>query len=106
MQLVFDPSLQVSPARFAADWNADTRANAPAEVQTQRSDAKGLYDLGLVEIVVLLGTQMAMSVAGNALYDLIKDLLIKQGVSRKVQIIRETQADGSELLVVMSEESN
>jgi hypothetical protein len=104
IQLAIDPTLQVSPRRFAAEWNADPRAG---ELATAELRAGGLesYDPNLGEIVLLLTTQMALAVAGNALYDLIKDILLKQGVCRSIRIVQHQSAGGSQLLIAMAEDA-
>jgi hypothetical protein len=55
------------------------------------------YDPRLGDIILLETTQMAMPVGGSALYDLIKDVLLQQGVPRRVQITQHTASDGSQL---------
>jgi hypothetical protein len=103
IQLVIDPSLQLSASRFAAAWNADGRTRALATAHAQQAGAAA-YDPGLGEVVLLLGTQMALAVAGNALYDLIKDLLLKQGVRQPLHVAQHPQPDGGDLLIVSAEE--
>jgi hypothetical protein len=53
--------------------------------------------------IVLLGG-LALNVVSNALYDLIKAVLVKQGVRKRTEIKQLDQPDGSRLLVVTIEE--
>ncbi|MFN8467652.1 MAG: hypothetical protein U0X20_18985 [Caldilineaceae bacterium] len=97
IQLTLDPSLAVSPSQFVAAWNADPRTDdlATAEVSTTAGADEGQND-----VVLLRTAQTAMPVGAAALYDLIRDVLLQQGVGGPVQIDQETTADGGELLAV------
>ena len=97
IQLTLDPSLAVSPTQFAAAWNADPRTDdlATAEVSTTAGADEGQGD-----VVLLRTAQTALPVGTAALYDLIQDILLQQGVGGRVQIAQDTSADGGELLAV------
>ncbi len=95
IQVTLDPALKLSPARFAAAWNVDPRTDdlATAEVSTTADVEAG-------EVIVLRTAQTAMPVGAAALYDLIQDVLLQQGVAGPVQIAQETGPDGGDLLSV------
>lgn len=97
IQLTLDPSLQISPTQFVAAWNADPRTDdfATAEVSTTAGADEGQDD-----VVLLRTAQTAMPVGAAALYDLIQDILLQQGVGGPVQIDQDTTTDGGELLAV------
>ena len=99
IQLAIDPSLQVSPTQFAADWNADPRTDDLATAEVSSTAGAG-YDPGLGDVILLRTPQTAMPVGGIALYDLIKDVLLELGVQGRVQITQQTAPDGDELLIV------
>jgi hypothetical protein len=109
-RIALDPSLQLSPARFAADWNADPRSRTLADAEVQRGSSAS-YDPALGEIALLLTTQMALAVAGNALYDLIKDILLRQkpaaeqeALRRRITVLEHDGGDGSRTLIVTIDE--
>ncbi len=97
IQLTLDPTLSVSPTQFAAAWNADLRTDdlATAEVSTTAG-----ADAGESEVILLHTAQTAMPVAAAALYDLIQDVLLQQGVDGPVQIAQDKSPDGDDLLTV------
>lgn len=102
-QVVFDPNLKVSAGSFATDWNAEPRCQAVAVAQANTEVAKG-FDPLLAEVINLVVIPLAMGLASNALYDLIKDILLKEGVRRQTRVIYEKQADGTERLIVTIDE--
>jgi hypothetical protein len=103
LTLVIDPALEASAEQFVADWNAEPTA---LDLALARLEPAGMhsFDFGLSDVIILLTIQMATAVAGNALYDLIKDLLIKQGVRKRIRFMYERQPDGSETLLVEEDE--
>jgi hypothetical protein len=101
--LILDPALGVSAEQFAAAWNErpDLHRAAIAEVATGAAQS---YDPSWVQMVNLIVPQLALAVAGNALYDLIRTLLIQEGVRRQIRIVRQVQPDGSELTIITIDE--
>ncbi len=51
-------------------------------------------------IVEVIG-MMAVGVASNTLYDLIKEVLLSKGVTKRTEMLEVTQPDGTRLVVVM-----
>jgi hypothetical protein len=99
IQLNLDPGLPISPAQFVTAWNADPRTDdfATAEVSTT---AGASQDVELDEVILLRTAQTAIPVGAAALYDLVQDILLQQGVTEQVQIAQATTPDGGELLAV------
>lgn len=102
-RIVFSPDLHLSAADFAAAWNEtiDCRAVAEAGVSTT---SQGQFDPTLFDGTMVLLGGLALNVVSNALYDLIKGVLVKQGVRKRTEIKQLDQPDGSRLLVVTIEE--
>jgi hypothetical protein len=111
-QIRFDPRLEIDPADFVAAWNnsPDCQTVAKAELNSSATN----YDLGSA-LVLLSG--IAIGIAANTIYDLLKQTVInhkavqkllekrsqsKQMDSIDVQIIE--QPDGSQMLVVVIRE--
>jgi hypothetical protein len=99
-QITLAPELGVTPQELAEAWNASAACRAVAEAAVGRP--KGAQFDPSVAVMVLSG--LALGVAGNALYDLLKELLIRQGVRRRTKIVQVEQPDGTRLLVVTVEE--
>ena len=97
IQLTLDPSLAVSPTQFVTAWNADPRTDDLASAEVSTTAVAGAGQDG---VILLRTAQTAMPVGAAALYDLIQDILLQQGVGGPVQIAQDTTADGGELLAV------
>ena len=98
-QIAFSPDVGVSTADFVAAWNATPECQAVAEAQLgQPSHTQ--YDPALLGGAVAVLGGVALGVVSNAVYDLIKNALIKQGVRKRTEIQQFKQPDGTELLVV------
>jgi hypothetical protein len=107
--IALDPALQITPARLAADWDADPRSHALGKLHVQRGGPEAFDPLGW--IALLLITQMALSVGGNALYDLIKDLVVKQqppaereALRRRITVTLRADDQGGQVVVVTIDE--
>ena len=103
IQLALDPTLAVAPGEFAAAWNADPNCRRIAAAELQPGQP-GAYDPFAVSILTLVVVPLAVGVATNALYDLIKDLLVQQGVRKRTQILYQKLPDGTELLAITIDE--
>jgi hypothetical protein len=100
VQITLSPELGATPQALAEAWNAAPGCRAVAQASVGRP--KGAQFDPSVAVMVLSG--LALGVASNALYDLLKELLIQQGVRRRTQIVQVEQPDGARLLVVTVEE--
>ena len=111
-QIRFDPRLEINSADFVATWNDSPDCRAVAEAQVKSSAAN--YDIASA-FVLLSG--IAIGVATNTIYDLLKqtvinhkavqNLLEKRGLSKQADSIHVQtieQADGSQILVVVIKE--
>ncbi len=81
-QIALSPDLGLSSADFITVWNEDTETYAIAEARLAPSSSTQ-YDPTLVAAILLsIGT----GIAGNALYDLIKQILVKKGIHTHTHI--------------------
>jgi hypothetical protein len=101
--IVIDPSLDLSARDFAAAWNAESECRKVAAAEAAAGPAQS-YDPAWAEVVNLILLPLALGVAGNALYDLIKRAVLQAGVRRRTRIVTYSQPDGSELTVVTIDE--
>jgi len=98
-QIALSPELGLSTADFVAAWNQAPEFRAVAEARVSESSGAQYDPALLVGAVALLGG-VALNVASNAIYDLIKQVLAKRGVRQRTEIMQFDQPDGSRLLVV------
>lgn len=107
VKILLDAGLGLRAEQFAAAWNGspEHRTQAAAGVAADAAAwAAKSYDPTWAEIVNLVVAPLALGVAGNALYDLIKRALLGAGVRRRTRIEQHRLPDGSELIVVTIEE--
>src|SRR5712692_4513939 len=95
-QIALTPDLGLRPADFVNAWNegAETRTNGEAQLASATSRE---YDAGLVGEIVL---SLTTGIVGNALYELIKGVLMKKGVQKHIHIEERKKPDGTRLLLV------
>lgn len=98
-QIALPPDLDLNPSDFADAWNDTAECRAVAEAGLAESTSRQ-YDPALVSGGLAVLGSVALGVASNALYDLIKRVLTEQGVRKQTEITRLDQPDGSRLLVV------
>jgi hypothetical protein len=98
-QIALSPELGLSPQDFVTAWNKAPERRALAGAVLSRPGA-AQYDPALLTVTLSVLGSLALGVAGNALYDLIKELLMEQGVRKRTEIVQVDQPDGSRLLVV------
>jgi hypothetical protein len=101
-QLVFSPELGITPDAFVTAWNAETDTQTVAEARLAPGTNRS-YNVPL-DAVVFIVTNVGLGLATNALYDLIKSALVKQGHHKGTKITKLDQPDGTHLLVVEEEE--
>jgi len=103
-QLVFAPGLSLAPADFVTAWNADGSAQNVAQAQVVAGTAKA-FDAGLLEVALLVVNAVVLPLATNALYDLIKGVVVKQKKQKRhIKITQLDQPDGTHLLIIEEEE--
>lgn len=99
-QIALSSELGVSPADFAAAWNETAACREVATADLVASTFRH-YDPSLLAAAALTVLRdVSLGVAGNALYDLIKQALAGRGVRRETEIIQVERPDGTRLLIV------
>lgn len=102
-QIAFPPDLDLNPADFVTAWNAESRTRTIAEARLASSGSIQ-YDPSLVDGAIALLSTIGIGVATNAIYDLVKQILVKQGVRKHTQITQVDRPDGTHVLVVVVDE--
>jgi len=97
-QIVLSPNLHISSTDFVYAWNGDTETRTKAEAQLASPDAANFNPMVDMAMVVL--NNVGWGLATNALYDLIKGVLVKQGVKKHTRIMQIKKPDGTEIFVV------
>jgi hypothetical protein len=98
-QIALSPELGLSPEDFVAAWNGKANCHVVAEA-CMTSPKSAQFDPTLLGVTLTVVGSLALGVASNALYDLIKELLMDCGVRKRTEIVQVDQPDGSRLLVV------
>jgi len=111
-QIRFSPQLGINPADFVAAWNASENCRDVAEAQIDMGAAVD-FDSTATKVLTLLGG-IAIGVATNTIYDLIKNTVINLPTVQKtlatqtlpantefVDIQQVEQPDGTKLLIVI-----
>ena len=98
-QIALSPELGLSPEDFVAGWNETPECRAAAVAHIEEA-AGAQYDPLLAGAAVAVLGSLALNVASNALYDLIKSVLTKKGVRARTQVMRLEGPDGTPLLVI------
>jgi hypothetical protein len=103
-QLVLSPKLEMNPADFVAAWNDDPDAHAAAEARLSDASSKSLGDITAMSLAIdfVLGVTSGMTASG--LYDLIKQVIQKQGVHKRTRYMEVTKPDGTHIIVLDSDE--
>ncbi len=97
----FDPKLAINPEVFAIQWNKDSKASIVTQVKIRENITRTAEWMPTV-IAVLSG--VALGVAINAIYDLIKQALkplVKQETHKLIDVQEVIKEDGTKVLVVI-----
>jgi hypothetical protein len=106
--LALDPRLGLSPADFAALWNADPAAREVGTVTLERAAPKG-FDAGLATIVLQIAGSVALGVVSNIVYDLLKQAAararergapVPANPPELIDVQEISRPDGTRLLIV------
>ncbi len=97
--IALHPELGLHAEDFVADWNETPACCEVAQARLVENVAKQFDPTLLAGALAVLGN-IALGVAGNALYDLIKQALIRKGVQNQTEIVQIDQPDGTKILVV------
>jgi hypothetical protein len=104
-QLILSPALNISPDTFVSAWNNEMDKHAIAHAEMLPSaDTRRSFNDPFVDIVMLVITNVGLGLGTNALYDLIKKVLAKNGHHKRTKITRLDQPDGTHLLIIEEEE--
>ena len=97
VQIALSPQLNITPDEFTNAWNSssETRqvARATVHMQTRGFDPTGGAGFVLLEGIVI-------GLMTNALWDLIKELLFREGVRKTTEYMEIPQPDGTTIIVV------
>jgi hypothetical protein len=94
--IAFSPDIELEPADFVAAWNDDTEAHSQASASLSLLSSAH-YDATILTEVFL---SVTTGVVGNALYELIKKILLKKGVRKHTHIEELKTPDGTHMLIV------
>jgi hypothetical protein len=96
--VVLHPHVGVNPKQFATHWNADPECRKHGVARIAKPETK---QYALETIAVIIGS-IALSLATNALYDVIKSLVMKL-IAKKdapLSIREQTKSDGTRVYLV------
>ena len=95
-QIALSPDLGISPDDFLEAWNEDAETRNLSEAYPMSSAGKSFDPTLIAGIMISVGS----GVASNVVYDLVKKVLDKKGVSKHTHIEQMKKSDGTSLLVV------
>jgi len=95
-QIALSPDLGVNPEDFVSTWNGSPECRAVADARVEAGTQRSFEPL--TASAILIG--LVSGIATNALYDLIKNALVKKGVREQVEFTQIEQPDGSRIIVV------
>ena len=98
-QLALSPDLALTPADFVAAWNATPECRAVAAARVEAAAGTQYDPLTLAAGVAVLGS-VAINIASNALYDLIKNAIAKRRQPEDVSLRALDLPDGTRLIIV------
>jgi hypothetical protein len=101
-QLALSPDLNVRPSDFVKMWNESQEYRAVAEARLDTPGA-GEYNPWIDGAIAVL-TTLGGGIATNALYDWIKQALVKKGVRKKTRFMQIDKPDGTRIIVVTIDE--
>ncbi|MDO8691185.1 MAG: hypothetical protein Q7R39_14455 [Dehalococcoidia bacterium] len=101
-QIALSPDLGLTPEAFAEAWNGIPQCHQVADAQV-RSPEAGRYGPETAATVVALLTGVGGSLVAAAIYDLVRHVLTRQGITRRTEIKLLEQPDGTRLLVITVE---
>ena len=99
IQLALAPDLDLTPTDFVAAWNETSECRAVAEARVEAAAGTQYDPLTLAAVVAVLGG-VAINVASNAIYDLIKNAIARRRQPEDVTISAVDLPDGTRLIIV------
>ncbi len=104
-QIALAPDLEISPEEFAAAWNEVQEAQTVGSTKLAQSTGASFLDPATMTIIVSTASGIGIGLVTNAIYDVLKNALIKKGKLHKhTKITQLKQPDGTQLIVVDEEE--
>ena len=97
-QIALSPQLGLPPHDFVQGWNTSDEARVAAEAHLAPSSTSQ-FDPFLLEALAVLST-VGVGMATNALYDLVKQVVIKKTGHHHTRITQVDQPDGTHILIV------
>jgi hypothetical protein len=94
-QIALSPDLGISPEDFVSTWNESPECRAVADARVEAGTTRSFEPLSVGAILIGL----VSGIATNALYDLIKNALVKKGVREQVEFTQIERPDGSRIIV-------
>lgn len=91
-KLIFSPDLNIDPSDFVSDWNTGetTRDKAIAKIENESMRSfSPMADIAVAQVIL----PIAVGIATNVLYDLIKSIIQKQQPGMSIKIM--PHADGN-----------
>ncbi len=114
-KITLSPDLEINAADFVTAWNDSCQEVAKAQLETSTAVD---YDPLLAGVAAVFLSGIAVGMTTNALYDMVKQVVLKQPSVQKllekrklqkgtevVEIQTVQQADGTPLLVVVLKEN-
>jgi hypothetical protein len=103
-RIAFDPELNISSADFAKAWNASASHRQVADARVDSQTPSQYVEPSLIQAGLVVLGSMATGLLTNAVWELIKELLIDQGVTKRTTYKVLSLPDGTRLLVISIEE--
>ncbi len=98
-RIVLSPSVGLSAAGLADAWNESPRCRAQGDAWVEQTPAVQ-FDPQLAAVAATVISGIALGVAGNAVYDLIKLALLGRGMHKTTEMVEITQPDGTRIVYV------
>ncbi len=98
-QLMLSPRLEMNAADFVEAWNDDLEAHAKAEARLAEASSKS-FDPTAVSLAIDFIIGVASGMTASGLYDLVKQVMQKQGVHKHTRYTEVTRPDGTHIIVL------
>ena len=103
VHVVLAPELGLSAEELAEAWNANAEAHELARARAAELPS-AQFGPEVAEVLLMVGTSIALSVVSEILYDLLKGPLGVPGAPKEVELLRRELADGVYLIITKRED--
>lgn len=103
-QIILSPTLDLTPSEFVETWNDTSEYSQLAHTHLSSASGATYTDPSLLTTIIALVGTLSVEIATNALYDVLKQALLKKGVKKHIKITTLDQPDGTHLFIVETEE--